>query len=440
MLPPRHARGFSPFRLLRKTRVPIMHSRPCVHPTSRRSFLKRSAAMVASLEAVPGRLFAAAVEPAFDLIVTGGTLIDPYGKTKTLASIAIKAGKIVPMAEKLDPSQAARVIDASGLYVSPGWIDLHAHVFGSLTGVVNADQDVGVHAGVTTLAEAGGVRATDYDQFRRKLVEQARTRVLGFLNVSAHPGSPVHGDTSLFDQKLTIKTLLANRDVLKGVKVLSSQRHSGNLDIVPTKLAVQAARESGTHVMAHIGVAPPLIQDVLDLLGRGDIITHCFKGFPGGLFHRTGQPVAAAWKALERGVRFDLGHGAGSFAWIAARHARSSGFPLHSISTDLHRGCVNGPVWTYGRTLAKCLHLGYALEEVVKMATLGPAELIDEGKELGSLLPGTVADLTIFRVVETPTVLTDSEGNRETGKWDVEPVYCIRAGQVIENMKIPRRD
>src|SRR5262249_827995 len=148
---------------------------------------------------------------------------------------------------------------------------------------------------------------------------------------------------------------------------------------------------------------------------------------------------AEAWKALERGVRFDLGHGAGSFAWAAGRHARACGFPLHSISTDLHKGSINGPVWTYGRTLAKCLHLGYSLEEVVRMATPGPAELIDEGKELGSLLPGTVADLTLFRVVDAPTELTDSEGNRETGKWDVEPVHCVRAGQVISEMKHPPR-
>lgn len=406
---------------------------------SRRDFLKRSAAMAGVLATDSRRLFAAVADPSFDLLITGGTVIDPFCETKTTASVGIKAGKIVQVAEKLDPAQAARVIDARGLYISPGWIDLHAHVFGSLTNVVHADRDVGVHAGVTTLAEAGGVRATDFDEFRRTIVEKSKTRVLGFLNVSAHAGSPVHGDAALFDQKLTIKTVLANKDVLKGVKVLSSQRHSGNLDIVPTKLAVQAARESGTHVMAHIGVAPPLIQDVLNLLERGDIVTHCFKGFPGGLFHHTGKPVAEAWAALKRGVRFDLGHGAGSFAWTAGRNARESSFPLHAISTDLHAKCVNGPVWTYGRTLAKCLHLGYSLEDVVKMATLGPATLIDEGRELGSLLPGTVADLTIFRVVETATMLTDSEGNSETGQRDVEPVHCIRAGEVISAMKAAPR-
>ena len=108
---------------------------------------------------------------------------------------------------------------------------------------------------------------------------------------------------------------------------------------------------------------------------------------------------------------------------------------MHSLSTDLHKGSVNGPVWTYGRTMAKCLHLGFPLEEVVRMATLGPAELIDEARELGSLLPGTVADLTVFRVLETRTRLTDSEGNSEIGAYDIEPVHCIRAGKVFSKMK-----
>lgn len=402
---------------------------------SRRSFLERAAASLLIVPPAAAPLWARETDKTFDLLVAGGTVIDPYHQTKAVADVGIKARKIVQVAQKLDPAQAAQVLDVRGLYVSPGWIDLHVHVFGSLVGVVDADQDAGVHVGVTTLADAGGVCAANFAEFRRAVVDRSQTRVLGFLNVSAQPGSPIHGDVSRFDQKRTIETLAANRDVLKGVKVLSSERHSGNLDIVPTKLAVQAARETDTHVMAHIGMAPPLIQDVLSLLDRGDIVTHCFKGFPAGAFHRNGRPVAELVKALERGVRLDLGHGASSFAWEAARHARAARIPLHSLSTDLHKSSVTGPVWTYGRTMAKCLHLGFTIEEVVRMATLGPAELIDEAKELGSLSPGTVADLTVFRVVATPTTLDDSEGNSETGRKDIEPVHCIRAGKVYSQMK-----
>ena len=411
---------------------------------SRRSFLGR-ATTTAALAAGPTAniLGAQATGDSFDLIVAGGTVIDPYNETNKIADVGIKAGKIVRVADKL-PHGDAHVLDAGGLYVSPGWIDLHAHVFiGTSSSAVHPDRDAGVHAGVTTLADPGGFRSSGFHEFRSEIIDKSTTRVLGFVNVAAHrnkKGTPMQGDWALFDQQLTIKTIAENKDVLKGVKVLSSNRHAGNLGIIPTKLAVQAARETGTHVVAHIGMAPPLIQDVLNLLGPGDIVTHCFKGFPMGIFHRNGRPVSEAWKALERGVRFDLGHGQGSFAWAAGRNAQTHNFPLHSLSTDIHQGNVKGPIWTYGRTMAKFLHLGYPLADVVRTATLGPAELIDEGKELGSLSAETVADLTVFQVVEQQTVLTDSLGNSETGDRDIQPAHCIRTGKVISDMKIPPAD
>ncbi len=426
-------------------------TQPALSCFSRRSFLRRSAAAVA-LVPETGRAFAKSADRSFDLIVAGGTVIDPFRNEKRIADVGISQGKIVAVAETLDRKAGAQVLDADGLLVSPGWIDLHAHVFyGVRRNAVHPDKDAGVYTGVTTLADPGGFVSDRFTLFRREIVEKSITRVLGFVNVSAFRRAavdtsqasrrrlPIHGDWSVFNQELTIKTIDENRDVIKGVKVLSSVRHSGSMGITPTKLAVQAARETNTHVMAHIGMAPPLIQDVLNLLGRGDIITHSFKGFPSGLFHLNGRPVAELRRALKRGMRLDLGHGAGSFAWEAARHARAADIPLHAISTDLHRGSVKGPVWSYGRTMAKFLHLGDSIEDIVRMATLGPAQLIDQGFDLGSLELGTVADLTVFRVVETPTVLTDSLGNSETGNRDVEPVYCIRAGKLISDMSVAPR-
>lgn len=410
-------------------------------PLSRRSFLQRGATALAL--AAGGRDLLSAASPSgdFDLLITGGVVIDPYSDTNKPADIGIKAGKIAAVAERIDRTRATRVLEAGGLYVSPGWIDLHAHIFRGVNPLgVHADRDAGVHVGVTTVADPGGFCSDDFPRYRREVVEKSVTRVLGFVNVAAHRSkgdAPMQGDWSLFDQEITIKTVLENRDVIKGVKVLSSIRHAGNLTLTPTQLAVQAARETGTHVVAHIGMAPPLIQDVLNLLGPGDFVTHCFKGFPMGILHRDGRPVAEAWKALERGVSFDLGHGQGSFAWAAGRDALRHHFPLHSLSTDIHTGSLNGPVWTYGRTMAKFLHLGLSLPEVVKISTLGPARLIDEERELGSLSPGTVADLTVFRVVDKKVVLIDSLNNRENGSRDVEPVHCIRAGKVISDMKIP---
>lgn len=423
-----------------------MHHRPdlpsatSARAFSRRSFVRHAGTLALAAGAHHALRAAQASEP-LDLVITGGTVIDPLHAIHRVADIGIAGGRIVGISDRIDRTRATRTLDARGLYVSPGWIDLHAHIFAGASAIaVHPDRDAGVHAGVTTLADPGGFYAEDYARFRAEIVEKSVTRVLGFVNVAARrgkEGAPMQGDWSLFDQELTIKTVVENRDVIRGVKVLASVRHAGNLALTPTQLAVQAARESGTHVVAHIGMAPPLIQDVLNLLGPGDIVTHCFKGFPMGIFHRDGRPVAEAWKALERGVRFDLGHGQGSFAWAAARHARLHRFPLHSLSTDLHTGSVNGPVWSYGRTMAKFLHLGYELPEIVAFSTLGPARLIDEERELGSLSPGTVADLTVFRVADKRVVLTDSLGNSETGTRDIEPVHCIRAGRVFSDLKVP---
>lgn len=411
------------------------HSPPSQH---RRDFLK-SAAGAAILATQP--LSGQSRNESYDLIIANGTVIDPFNGTNQTADIGIKEGKIVEVADSLPHGRAQSVLDAKGLYVTPGWIDLHTHIFlGTASNAIHPDKDAGVYTGVTTLAEPGGFRGTEVDAFRRNIIDKSITRVVGFVNIAAHrtaPGTPMQGSWKLFDQEITVQAIEDNRDILKGVKVLASIIHAGNLGTTPTKLAVQAARESGTRVMAHIGKAPPVVQDTLNLLGRGDIVTHSMRGFPGGIFHSNGRPVAEAWEALERGVRFDLGHGAASFAWSAARNAQKHNFPIHSLSTDIHSGSYKGPVWSYGKNMAKYLHLGYTVEELVQMTTLGPAELIDEAKELGSLSTDTVADLTLFRIANQQTTLTDSRGISETGERDIQPVHCIRAGKVFSDMKIP---
>jgi dihydroorotase len=178
-----------------------------------------------------------------------------------------------------------------------------------------------------------------------------------------------------------------------------------------------------------------VIQDVLNMLACGDVVTHCFKGYPGGVMHRSGRPVPEAWAAAERGVRFDLGHGQGSFSFTAARQALAAGFPLHSISTDLHQGNVRGPVFTLARTMAKLLHLGLPLAEVVRLVTLGPAVAIGRDAEFGTLRPGACADITVFRVLDGPIVYIDSEGATEEGSVDIAATFVVRAGKLVSRTR-----
>jgi dihydroorotase len=334
----------------------------------------------------------------------------------------------------VDETPGARIIDAAGLYASAGWIDLHAHVFHSAGGNgVHPDREAGVEKGLTLVVDPGSAGAAQWDGFRAHVIEAAATRVLAFLNVSIGPSSPSvprHGDWANFNQRLTIRTVEANRDVILGVKVLASQTHCGAMGLEPVKLAVQAADLTGTRVMCHIGHAPPVIGDVLNLLRAGDIVTHCWHGKPGGILGRDGRPIREAWAAAERGVGFDIGHGNASFAFETARRAMVAGFPLHSISTDIHRRCIDGPVFDMATTMSKFLHLGMPLREVVRLSTAGPAALIDQQDSAGSLQAGREADITLFRIDDGMFDLVDAERQVERATGMIRPIYCLRAGTV----------
>lgn len=369
------------------------------------------------------------------LIIRGARVIDPTQQIDQVADIAVSGDKIVGIGHYPEAT-GATVIDATGCIASPGWIDLHAHVYAA-AGIngVHADLEAGIATGVTTVVDAGTTGAGTWAAFRDEVINGAATRVLAFLNISLRPiEGPRHGEWSNFNQGQTIA--LAEREAAAGrclgIKVLASQTHCGNLGITPVKLARQAARLSGTGLMVHIGNAPPVIEDVLELLGEGDIVTHCWHGKYGSLLGRNRKPLPAALAAVERGVKFDIGHGSASFAFATARDALDAGLPLHAISTDLHQGCLRGPVYDMGTTMAKFLHLGLSLPEVIRLSTWSPAQLMGREHELGSLQSGRTADITIFRIVEGEFTLTDSERQTEIARQQLEVRYTVRAGQVVK--------
>lgn len=370
-----------------------------------------------------------------DLIIRNCHVIDPAQDIDGVRDIAIDGDRIAAVGD-LSGTTAHEEIDGSGLYASPGWIDLHVHVYdGAIaSGGVDPDQEAGVRTGVTTVVDAGTSGAGTWDAFRKYVVDRSVTRVLAYLNVSLMPlVGPRHGQWDNFSQGTTVA--LAEREaeagLCLGIKVLASQRHCGNLGIEPVKLARQAARLSGTGMMVHMGEGPPVIQDVLAEMDEGDILTHCWKGTVGNLLGRDRKPIPAAWEAVERGVKFDIGHGQSSFSYETARYALDAGLPLHAISTDIHRGNLNGPVYSQGTTMAKFLHLGLDLREVIRLATISPAELIHREHEIGSLRPGMCADITLFRVVEGEFDLTDAEGRTERATRIFDVAGTIRGGAVV---------
>jgi dihydroorotase len=371
----------------------------------------------------------------YDLLVRGARVIDPAQGIDGVMDIAISDGQIVGLGDYATDS-AARTIDGAGLVASPGWIDLHVHVFdGAVTsGGVHADREAGIATGVTTVVDAGSSGAGTWKAFRDYVVDRSKTRVYAYLNVSLMPSrGPRHGSWDNFSQGTTIK--LAEQEAATGlclgIKVLASQRHCGNLGIIPMQLARQASRLSGTGLMVHLGEAPPIIEDVLDLMDEGDILTHCWKGVYGGLLGRDNKPLPETWAAVERGVKFDIAHGQSSFSFDTARYAMDAGLPVHAISTDIHGGNVRGPVYNMATTMAKFLHLGFDLPEVVRLSTLSPAQLMHREHEVGSLEVGRRADITIFHLVEGEFALTDAERKTEKATRNITVDYTILGGEVV---------
>jgi len=367
----------------------------------------------------------------YDLVIRGARVIDTAQDLDAPADIGIRDGRIAAVGRL--PGASDHALEATGLIASPGWIDLHAHVAYKLGRTsIHPDQDAGIARGVTTVVDAGSCGAAMYEALSTYVIRGAATRVLAFLNISLHTGlAPRHGRWENFDQKQTIDMVERHPGEIIGVKVLASRTHCGALALTPVKLAVQAARLSGAPVMCHIGNAPPVIQDVLALLGAGDIVTHCWHGKPGGLLDRRGRPIPEARAAADRGVLFDIGHGSQSFSFQTARRAMEAGLPFHTISTDLHARNLAGPVYDMATTMAKFLHLGCPLRQVIAAATLAPAGALGLEREIGTLRPGTAADVTLCKLREGPIRVTDSEGRSEEARRALDVVHTVRGGRIV---------
>jgi dihydroorotase len=373
----------------------------------------------------------------YDLIIRGARVIDPAQSIDAVHDIAVKDGTIAGIGDYAADT-ATTVLDGNGMVASPGWIDLHVHVFeGAVkSGGVDADRDAGIHTGVTTVVDAGTSGAGTWPAFKELVVNRSTTRVLAFMNVSLMPAhGPRHGDWQNFSQGVTIKLAEqeAESGLCLGIKVLASQNHCGNLGLIPMQLAWQASRLSGTGLMVHLGEAPPIIQDVLNLMDDGDILTHCFKGTAGNLLGRDKKPIPETWAAVERGVKFDIGHGQSSFSFETCRYALDAGLPLHAISTDIHGGNLRGPVFDMATTMSKFLHLGFSLPEVIRLSTQSPAQLIYRDHEIGTLQPGREADITIFSVLNGEFDVVDSEKRHETAAQFLQVEHTIRAGKLVHS-------
>jgi len=407
---------------------------------SRRNFLVTAGSFALAL----GGSARAAMAPddKFDLLIKGGDALDPSQSLRGKRDIGIRYGVIEAVEADIPASRALRVLDATGKLVTPGLIDLHCHVFpyGSAIGIP-ADELV-PHQCTTTCVSAGDAGANNFAAFRRYVVAQTRTRLYAFVHI-ANMGLAPFPVPELYNIDFAqvdtaAKAVGENADIVLGVKVRMSENVIAKNGLEPLKRAIAACERAGTgaKVMCHIGgvETPELMSQILDTLRPGDILTHAYSGAPniGGAFTnivQDGKLLPAALAAKQRGVIFDVGHGGGSFDYTVAEPAIAQGCPPDTISSDIHVFSGNTPGMPYlPWVMSKFMGLGFSLEDVVAMATIKPAAVINRTPKLGSLQVGAPGDVAIMDVVEGPVSFVDTRNNKREGKVHLKPVQTVAAG------------
>ena len=388
----------------------------------------------------PDTLMSSASDPDLDLLIAGGHVIDPKNGVHGVRDVGVADGRIAEVAERIDPARAAQVVDASGLYVAPGFIDLHAHVFhGTVPDQYLANSYGSLppdaftfRSGVTTIVDTGGAGWRTIRTFVEQTVDHAETRVLAFLNIVGQgmKGEPIEQDVSDMDPKLTAMAAGLHADVVVGVKLA----HYLGRDWTPVERAVEAGRQADMPVMIDFGRAePPLpLRDLLlDYLRPRDIFTHAYAAVSRReAIVEDGVLRPFALEAAERGIVFDVGHGGGSFMYSVAVPATEAGLWPHTISTDLHTGSMNHGMKDMANVMSKFLNLGMPLDAVVRASTSVPAQVIRRD-ELGNLDVGAEADVAVFRVREGDFGFWDVEGYRMKGARKIEVELTLRAGRVV---------
>jgi len=341
----------------------------------------------------------------WDLLLAGGEVCDPGGGRRGRLDVAVAQGRIAAVGPALT-GEAHEVVDVSGKLVTPGLVDLHTHVYagGSYWGI---DPDpVAWRTGVTTWVDAGSAGAYNLESLREK-VSTYGIRVPLLLHISAVGLVGPMGesrDLAHCDVELAVATAQRHPGLIRGFKVRMDRNNVGRNGVEPLRRAVAAADECGLPVMVHIGPPPPSMAELLDVLRPGDIITHCCSGT--AAVEQRFDPAAKA--AYDAGVRFDIGHGMGSFSFAVLEAHLAAGLVPHTISTDLHSQSLHGPAFDLPTTMGKLLACGLTLEQAVEATTVTPARTL--GLPSGTLEPGAAADIAVFTVEEGRFELRDVEG------------------------------
>jgi len=376
----------------------------------------------------------------YDLLLKGGHVIDARNNINAVRDVAIANGKVAAVAANINAADALKVVDASGLYVVPGLVDIHVHVYagtgerGSYAGDNSLYPDgFTLRSGVTTIVDAGSSGWRSFDDFTDRIIDRSKTRVLAFLNIV---GAGMRGDRfeqnlSDMEAKPTAEMALRHKDLIVGIKTA----HYAGREWAPVERAVDAGTQANIPVMVDFGAnrpERPMAELVTKKLRSGDIYTHMYSGLRNEL-DDAGRVNPGMPAGRMRGVIFDVGHGGGSFAWRIAVPAIKEGFRPDSISTDLHIGSMNSGMKDMLNVIDKFLAMGMPLEDVVRWSTWNPAREIKH-EELGHLSPGATADIAVLRLETGRFGFVDMYGARLTGTRKLTCELTLRDGKVVYDL------
>jgi dihydroorotase len=413
----------------------------------RRAFCQTCVLLVAMVSAAPSGQAPPAQSPAqpatsakYDLLLRGGTVIDARNNINAVRDVAIAGGKIAAVAPRVDPAEALKVVDVAGLYVTPGLIDIHTHVYAGTGEARSYAGDNSVYpdgftlrAGVTTIADAGCAGWRNFEDFKQRIIDRSKTRVLAFLNIVGHGmrGGAFEQDLADMEVKPTAEMARRFPGLIVGIKTA----HYSGPEWAPVDRAVEAGTIASVPIMVDFGsnrTERPLSELVTKKLRAGDIYTHVYSGLRGEQ-DPSGHVNPALLEGRKRGVIFDVGHGGGSFLWRIAAPALKEGFLPDSISTDLHIGSMNAGMKDMLNVMGKFLAMGLSIQDVVARSTWNPAREIRQ-EQLGHLSVGAVADVAVLRLESGRFGFVDMYGARLDSSMRLVAELTLRDGRVVYDL------
>ncbi len=373
----------------------------------------------------------------YDLLIKNGHVIDPKNNIDTIKDVAVANGKIVKVDNDVSPTQSKKTIDATGLYVVPGLIDIHTHVFVGSKADKFADgiysvspDDFSFKSGVTTVVDAGTSGWRNFPLFKEQVIDKSQTRVLAFLNIagSGMSGKPMQEDVNDMNADSAAFVAEKYKDIIVGIKI----GHYEGSDLAPFNKALDAGKKLNEPLFVECHLPQYSLEDQLQMMRPGDIITHSYEQVSERMpvVDEHGKVHPFVLTAQKKGVLFDVGHGGAGFWFSQAIPAFQQGLAPNSFGSDLHRFSMNAGMKSMLNIMSKYMAIGMSLGDVVTRATWNPARSIKR-EDLGNLSEGAVADIAVLSVQKGKFGFIDAGGNRLEGNKKLEAELTVRAGKIV---------